>query len=123
MERCSTGSGRAGYAQYRGIMGYKRLELGGKVAVVIGGNSGIGQVLACGLAEAGADVVPSARRIEQVKATADKIDFVRRRASHWRRILAASRSAGFLIMWRALGTKRRPEIWCLGPLTPSYYGT
>ena len=61
-------------------MGYKRLELGGKVAVVIGGNSGIGQVLACGLAEAGADVVPSARRIEQVKATADKIEALGRRS-------------------------------------------
>jgi NAD(P)-dependent dehydrogenase (short-subunit alcohol dehydrogenase family) len=55
-------------------MGYKGLELGGKVAVVIGGSSGIGQTIAQGLAEAGADVVPSARRIELVKATADAIE-------------------------------------------------
>ncbi|MGB7865091.1 MAG: 2-deoxy-D-gluconate 3-dehydrogenase, partial [Candidatus Sulfotelmatobacter sp.] len=39
-------------------MGYKKLDLDGKVAVVIGGSSGIGRTLACGLAEAGADVVP-----------------------------------------------------------------
>jgi NAD(P)-dependent dehydrogenase (short-subunit alcohol dehydrogenase family) len=55
-------------------MGYRQLELNGKVAVVIGGSSGIGQVLARGLAEAGADVVPTARRIDQVKAVAEEIE-------------------------------------------------
>jgi NAD(P)-dependent dehydrogenase (short-subunit alcohol dehydrogenase family) len=55
-------------------MGYKGLELNGKVAVIIGGSSGIGHTLARGLAEAGADVVPSARRIEQVKTAADEIE-------------------------------------------------
>ncbi len=55
-------------------MGYKGLELGGKVAVVIGASSGIGRTLARGLAEAGADVVPSARRIELVKVVADEIE-------------------------------------------------
>jgi len=39
-------------------MGYSRLELKGRVAVVIGGSSGIGRTIALGLAEAGADVVP-----------------------------------------------------------------
>jgi NAD(P)-dependent dehydrogenase (short-subunit alcohol dehydrogenase family) len=48
-------------------MGYKGLDLAGKVAVVIGGSSGIGHALAIGLAEAGADVVPSARRLDLVK--------------------------------------------------------
>jgi len=33
-------------------MGYAGLELDGKVAVVIGGTSGIGQVVALGLAQA-----------------------------------------------------------------------
>jgi NAD(P)-dependent dehydrogenase (short-subunit alcohol dehydrogenase family) len=61
-------------------MGYKGLELGGKVAVVIGGSSGIGQTLARGLAQAGADVVPSARRIELVKVTADEIEALGRRS-------------------------------------------
>jgi NAD(P)-dependent dehydrogenase (short-subunit alcohol dehydrogenase family) len=54
-------------------MGYKKLDLSGKVAVVIGGSSGIGRTLAHGLAEAGADVVPSARRIELVNVVADEI--------------------------------------------------
>jgi NAD(P)-dependent dehydrogenase (short-subunit alcohol dehydrogenase family) len=61
-------------------MGYIGLELGGKVAVVIGGSSGIGQTIARGLAQAGADVVPSARRIDPVKITADDIESLGRRS-------------------------------------------
>lgn len=55
-------------------MGYKGLSLEGRTAVVIGGTSGIGRVLALGLAEAGADVVPSSRRKEQVETTAREIE-------------------------------------------------
>ncbi len=61
-------------------MGYSRLELNGKVAVVIGGSSGIGRTLARGLAVAGADVVPSARRLEQVEAVAAEIEALGRRS-------------------------------------------
>jgi NAD(P)-dependent dehydrogenase (short-subunit alcohol dehydrogenase family) len=61
-------------------MGYSRLDLSGKVAVVIGGSSGIGRALACGLAEAGADVVPSARRIELINAAAEQIESLGRRS-------------------------------------------
>jgi NAD(P)-dependent dehydrogenase (short-subunit alcohol dehydrogenase family) len=61
-------------------MGYKRLDLGGKVAVVLGGSSGIGRTLARGLAEAGADVVPSARRLELVNEIADEIESLGRRS-------------------------------------------
>jgi NAD(P)-dependent dehydrogenase (short-subunit alcohol dehydrogenase family) len=61
-------------------MGYKRLDLDGKVAVVIGGSSGIGRALARGLAEAGADVVPSARRLELVNNIADEIESLGRRS-------------------------------------------
>lgn len=61
-------------------MGYKLLELNGKVAVVIGGSSGIGRTLAGGLAEAGADVVPSARRLELVNTVAGEIESLGRRS-------------------------------------------
>jgi NAD(P)-dependent dehydrogenase (short-subunit alcohol dehydrogenase family) len=54
-------------------MPYQAFDLSGKTAVVIGGTSGIGRAIARGLAEAGADVVPSSRRLEQVKAAAAEI--------------------------------------------------
>jgi NAD(P)-dependent dehydrogenase (short-subunit alcohol dehydrogenase family) len=56
------------------------LNLEDKVAVVIGGTSGIGRAISLGLADAGADVVPSARRLEQVKSTAAEIEEKGRRA-------------------------------------------
>ena len=55
-------------------MTYAPLELTGKVAVVIGGTTGIGRALAIGLAEAGADVVPTSRRSEQVESAAAEIE-------------------------------------------------
>ena len=61
-------------------MGYKQLDLEGKVAVVVGGSSGIGRTIALGLAQAGADVVASARRMELVKALADEIEAFGRRS-------------------------------------------
>jgi NAD(P)-dependent dehydrogenase (short-subunit alcohol dehydrogenase family) len=61
-------------------MGYKPLDLDGKVAVVVGGSSGIGKTIALGLAQAGADVVASARRMELVKALADEIEALGRRS-------------------------------------------
>jgi NAD(P)-dependent dehydrogenase (short-subunit alcohol dehydrogenase family) len=61
-------------------MGYKQLDLEGKVAVVVGGSSGIGRTLALGLAQAGADVVSSARRIELVNTLADEIEALGKRS-------------------------------------------
>lgn len=61
-------------------MGYKQLDLEGKVAVVVGGSSGIGKTIALGLAQAGADVVSSARRIELVNALASEIESLGRRS-------------------------------------------
>ena len=55
-------------------MGYSPMELNGKVAVVIGGTSGIGRAIAHGLAEAGADVIPTSRRSAQVEAAAREIE-------------------------------------------------
>lgn len=61
-------------------MAYKQLDLDGKVAVVVGGSSGIGRTIALGLAQAGADVVASARRMELVKKLADEIEAIGRRS-------------------------------------------
>ena len=49
-------------------------SLEGKTAVVIGGTTGIGRTLSLGLADAGADVVASARRQEQVDETSAEIE-------------------------------------------------
>jgi NAD(P)-dependent dehydrogenase (short-subunit alcohol dehydrogenase family) len=54
-------------------MGLPSLDLKSKVAVVIGGTSGIGLTLAKGLAEAGADVVATGRRADLVKSAAEEI--------------------------------------------------
>ncbi len=55
------------------------LQLDEKVVVVVGGSSGIGRTLAVGLAQAGADVVASARRTEMVKEVAAEIEELGRR--------------------------------------------
>ncbi len=54
-------------------MGHPALDLASKTAVVIGGTSGIGLALAKGLADAGANVVPSGRRMDSVERAAEAI--------------------------------------------------
>jgi NAD(P)-dependent dehydrogenase (short-subunit alcohol dehydrogenase family) len=51
-----------------------RLDLKGRVAVVLGGSSGLGHAIALSLAQAGADVVASSRRHEQVESVAAEIE-------------------------------------------------
>lgn len=63
-------------------------DLEGKTAVVIGGTSGIGRALSLGLADAGADVVASARRMEHVNDTAAEIERRGRRTLRVRSDLA-----------------------------------
>ncbi len=55
-------------------MAYKQLDLAGRVAVVVGGSTGIGRTIALGLAQGGADVVSSARRAELVNELANEIE-------------------------------------------------
>jgi NAD(P)-dependent dehydrogenase (short-subunit alcohol dehydrogenase family) len=59
-------------------MPFAPLDLTGRAAVVIGGTSGIGRALAHGLAQAGADVVPTARRADLVDQTAAEIERIGR---------------------------------------------
>jgi NAD(P)-dependent dehydrogenase (short-subunit alcohol dehydrogenase family) len=54
-------------------------DLTGRVAVVTGGTTGLGHAIALGLAGAGADVVASSRRVEQVNAVAAQIEALGRR--------------------------------------------
>ena len=61
-------------------MTYTQLDLQGKIAVVVGGSSGIGRTIALGLAEGGADVVASARRMELVNTLADEIEKLGRKS-------------------------------------------
>lgn len=55
-------------------MGHPLFDLKGRTAVVVGGTSGIGLAMSIGLAEAGADVVASSRRAEQVEEAAVAIE-------------------------------------------------
>lgn len=49
-------------------------DLSGKTAVVLGGTSGIGKAMALGLVDAGASVVASSRRADQVRNTATELE-------------------------------------------------
>lgn len=55
-------------------------DLNGRVAVVTGGTTGLGHAIALGLAEAGADVVPSSRGLEKVSAVAAEIEALGRKS-------------------------------------------
>ncbi len=57
----------------------KALDLTGRTAVVIGGTSGIGRALVRGLAEAGANVVPTGRRAELIAEVAREVEGYGRR--------------------------------------------
>jgi NAD(P)-dependent dehydrogenase (short-subunit alcohol dehydrogenase family) len=57
----------------------KLFDLTGRVAVVTGGTTGLGHGIALGLAEAGADVIASSRRAEQVNTVAGEIAALGRR--------------------------------------------
>jgi NAD(P)-dependent dehydrogenase (short-subunit alcohol dehydrogenase family) len=61
-------------------MGHPLLDLTNKTAVVIGGTSGIGLALTRGLAQAGADVVPTGRRTEHVRSAAAEVAALGRRS-------------------------------------------
>ncbi len=62
-----------------GAMENDIFNLFGRLAVIIGGTSGIGRAIANGLARAGADVIATSRRIHEVEHTAAEITALGRR--------------------------------------------
>src|SRR3954470_12691058 len=94
-------------------------DLSGRTAVVVGGTSGIGRVLALGLADAGADVVVTGRRADRVEAVAAEVKERGRRtlamaadaadAGSLERLLAACQKelGGVQIMVYAAGVTKR----------------
>ena len=70
------GTGREFYAATEGMMPYSGLSLEGKVALVTGSARGIGEAIAVGLAEAGADVAVSdmASRLELARDTQARVE-------------------------------------------------
>jgi NAD(P)-dependent dehydrogenase (short-subunit alcohol dehydrogenase family) len=61
-------------------MSLPSLDLTGRTAVVIGATSGLGKAIALGLADAGADVVPTGRRAELAAAGAREVEARGRRS-------------------------------------------
>ncbi|MFZ0201529.1 MAG: glucose 1-dehydrogenase [Candidatus Sulfotelmatobacter sp.] len=82
-------------------------SLDGKTAVVIGGTSGIGRVLSLGLADAGADVIASARRQEQVDETAAEIE---RRGRQTLRLCSDARNRSSLEQLLAASLQRFGKV-------------
>ena len=55
-------------------MAFPAFDLSNRVAVVIGATSGIGKAIALGLADAGADVVPTGRRRDYVESAVREVE-------------------------------------------------
>jgi NAD(P)-dependent dehydrogenase (short-subunit alcohol dehydrogenase family) len=61
------------------MKGIELFDLNGRIAVITGGTNGLGREIALGFAEAGADVVVSSRRQQQVDSVAAEIEAFGRR--------------------------------------------
>lgn len=73
-------------------------RLDGKVAIVTGASSGLGVAFARGLAEAGADLVLAARRIDKVEETKQMVETLGRRAIAVKADVADPEDATRLVM-------------------------
>lgn len=73
-------------------MSQSLFDLSGRVAVVMGGTSGIGRAIAIGFAQAGADVIATGRREDKVREVAAEIEQARTRSLQ-QTVDASSRSS------------------------------
>jgi NAD(P)-dependent dehydrogenase (short-subunit alcohol dehydrogenase family) len=85
-------------------------DLTGKVAVVIGGTSGIGRTLSLGLADAGADVVATGRNKANVETVGDEIEARGRKTL---RIATDTRDNNSLLRLLAACTERFGKVQIL----------
>lgn len=101
------------------------MDLSERCAVVIGGTSGIGKALSLGLAAAGANVVPSSRKLEAVNEVADDIEALgvrslrvssdvsdRRTLEHLRDVVISEFGRVDILVNCAGITKRTPTLEC-----------
>jgi len=64
---------KSGFIRRTTVSYYQGLSLDGRRALVFGGTSGLGKAIAVGLAQAGADVAPVGRRLEEVRKSAEEV--------------------------------------------------
>src|SRR5271163_2626755 len=86
---------------------FPALDLSGKVAVVIGGTSGIGKTLSLGMPDAGANVVATGRTAANVEAVAQEIEA---RGRHTSRATTDTRDKGSLQRWLAACVERFEKV-------------
>src|SRR5208282_4485971 len=77
---CTLRRARSHFESEEPSMSYPLLDLTNKTAVVIGGTSGIGLAITRGLAQAGANVVPTGRRDEHVRSASAEVVALGRRS-------------------------------------------
>jgi 7-alpha-hydroxysteroid dehydrogenase len=87
-----------------------RFRLDGRVAVVTGSGRGIGRGIALGMAEAGADVVVTARRAHEVEAVTEEIRALGRRAVGVLADITADDTIQMLVQ-RAVSELGRLDVW------------
>ncbi|MGH9621443.1 MAG: SDR family NAD(P)-dependent oxidoreductase, partial [Bryobacteraceae bacterium] len=90
-------------------MALELFNLSGRVAIVMGGTSGIGRAIALGMAEAGADVVATGRRAHLVAELADAIEKMGRKTLR-RAVDASSRASIDTLRDEALKRLGRVDI-------------
>jgi len=86
-----------------------RFRLDGRVAIITGASSGLGVCFAIALAEAGADLVLAARRVDRLQQTQEKVETLGRRALTVKADVAEPGDCQDVVD-RAMGTYGRVDV-------------